>query len=267
MSSGLGRNITMTRKIPFDAIENFRDFGDYAVGDRRLKRGLLYRSANQSEATEADLEAMRALGLSVIVDLRRPNERERSPSRRWRDFAATVIENDLGHEEEDPWHTFIKASDLSPGAFTDYMVDYYRDAPFVDRHVDLYSRYFHALSETDGAVLIHCAAGKDRTGILAALTHHLAGVHEDDILADFLLTNDPLRFERRAPQFAAVIEEMTGRRPTQEAVITALGVEAHYLETAFAAIHEKHGTLDAYLRDVLGVDAARREAIAHKILD
>jgi protein-tyrosine phosphatase len=161
----------------------------------------------------------------------------------------------------------IRNSDLSARAFTDYMVDYYRDAPFVDRHVDLYSRYFHALSETDGAVLIHCAAGKDRTGILAALTHHLAGVSEEDIVADFLLTNDPHRFERRAPQFAAMLEEMTGRRPTQEAVFTALGVESHYLETAFAAIHEQHGTLDAYLRDVLGVDDARREAIAHKILD
>lgn len=257
----------MTRKIAFDAIENFRDFGDYPVGGRRLKRGVLYRAAHQSEATEADLEAMRALGLSVIVDLRRPNERERSPSRRWEGFDGLVIQNDMGHAEEDPWHVFIRNSDLSPKAFTDYMVGYYREAPFVDRHVDLYSRYFHALSEIDGAVLIHCAAGKDRTGILAALTHHLAGVHEDDILHDFLLTNDAERFERRAPQFAAVVEEMTGRRPTQEAAITALGVEAHYLETAFAAIHEQHGTLDAYLEDVLGVDAARRAAIAHRILD
>ena len=257
----------MTRKISFDAIENFRDFGDYAAGDRRLKRGRLYRSAHQAEATEADLEALRALDLSVIVDLRRPNERERSPSRRWQGFAATVIENDMGQEEEDPWHLFIKGSDLSTAAFTGYMVDYYRDAPFVDRHIDLYSRYFHALSETDGPVLIHCAAGKDRTGILAALTHHLAGVKEEDIVADFLLTNDPHRFERRAPQFAAMLEEMTGRRPSREAVITALGVEAHYLETAFAAIHDRHRSLDAYLEDVLGVDAARREAITHRILD
>lgn len=257
----------MTRKLAFDAIENFRDFGDYPVGDRRLKRGVLYRAAHQSEATEADLEAMRALGLSVIVDLRRPNERERSPSRRWEGFDGLVIQNDMGHAEEDPWHVFIRDSDLSPQAFTDYMVGYYREVPFVDRHVDLYSRYFQALSEIDGAVLIHCAAGKDRTGILAALTHHLAGVHEDDILADFLLTNDAERFERRAPQFAAVVEEMTGRRPTQEAAIAALGVEAHYLETAFAEIHRQHGTLDAYLEDVLGVDAARRAAIAHRILD
>ena len=257
----------MTRKITFDAIENFRDFGDYAAGNQRLKRGLLFRAAHQSEATDADLEAMRALGLAVIVDLRRPNERERSPSRRWNGFDGLVIENDLGHAEEDPWHVFIKDSDLSAGAFTDYMVDYYREAPFVDRHVDLYSRYFAALAETEGAVLIHCAAGKDRTGILAALTHHLAGVSEEDILADFLLTNDPARFERRAPQFAAAVEEMTGRRPTRDAVITALGVEARYLETAFGAIHEKHGSLDAYLREVLGVDNVRRQAIVHRLLD
>jgi len=257
----------MTRKITFDAIENFRDFGDYAAGERRLKRGRLFRAAHQSEATEADLAAMQALGLEVIVDLRRPNERERSPSRRWQGFDGLVIENDLGNAEEDPWHVFIRNSDLSAKAFTDYMVAYYQDAPFVDRHVDLYSRYFQALSETDGAVLIHCAAGKDRTGILAALTHHLAGVSEDDLVADFLLTNDAERFERRAPQFADVVQEMTGRRPTPDAVITALGVEAHYLETAFGAIHARHGSLDAYLEDVLGVDAARREAIAHKILD
>lgn len=256
----------MTRRIAFDAIENFRDFGDYAAGGRRLKKGLLYRAAHQAEATDADLEAMKALGLTVIVDLRRPNERERSPSRRWRDFAATVIENDMGQAEEDPWHVFIRESDLSPRAFTDYMTGYYAEAPFVDRHIDLYGRYFAALAGTDGPVLIHCAAGKDRTGILAALTHHLAGVSEDDILADFLLTNDPARFERRVPMLTEHIRELTGRTPSQEAVITALGVEAHYLETAFAAVHARHGSLDAYLRDVLGVDDARREAIHDRLL-
>ena len=80
----------MTRHIRFDAIDNFRDFGDYAAGARRLKRGLLYRAANQAMATEADLEKLAGLNLSVIVDLRRANERERSPSRRWDGFAAEV---------------------------------------------------------------------------------------------------------------------------------------------------------------------------------
>ncbi|ATQ40947.1 tyrosine-protein phosphatase [Caulobacter mirabilis] len=256
----------MTRKLAFDGIENFRDFGDYAAGSKRLKQGVLYRSAHQAEASDADLESMRALGLTVIVDLRRPNERRRSPSRRWQGFAAEVIENDVGDEHDDPWHDFLRTSDLSAQAFHDYMVDYYREAPFVGRHVDLYSRYFQALARTDGAVLIHCAAGKDRTGILAALTHHLAGVHEDDIVSDYLLTNDPQRFERRIPLMRAVIKENTGRETSDEALIAALGVETRYLETAFAAIHAEHPSLDDYMEKVLGVDAAARAVIEAKIL-
>ena len=257
----------MTRILPFEGVENFRDFGGYAAGSRQLKRGLLYRSAHHGNATETDLQAMRDLGLAVIVDLRRPNERQRDPCRRWEGFAATLIENDIGQVEDDPWHLFIANSDLSQESFRRYMVDYYRDAPFVERHVDLYTRYFQALAKADGGVLIHCAAGKDRTGILAALTHHLAGVSEDDLVEDFLLTNDPGRFERRVPVMMQVMKDLTGRTPSQAAVRTALGVEAHYLETAFAAIHEKHGSLDAYLERELGVDDRARQAIHDRILE
>jgi protein-tyrosine phosphatase len=257
----------MTRILPFEAVENFRDFGGYDAAGRRLKSGLLYRSAHHGNATPADLAAMRGLGLATIVDLRRPNERERDPCRRWEGFAANVIENDIGKVEDDPWHLFIASSDLSEQAFRDYMVEYYREAPFVERHVDLYSRYFQALAATDGPVLIHCAAGKDRTGILAALTHHLAGVGEDDLVEDFLLTNDPGRFERRVPVMMQVMKDLTGRTPTEAAVRTALGVETRYLETAFAAIHARHGSLDAYLERELGVDDAARQAIHDRILD
>jgi len=258
---------SIPRILPFEAVENFRDFGGYDARGGRLRPGLLYRSAHHGNATEADLAAMRDLSLAVIVDLRRPNERRRDPCRRWEGFAATVIENDIGEEHDDPWRLFIKNSDLSEEAFRQYMVDYYREAPFVERHLDLYSRYFQALAKTDGPVLIHCAAGKDRTGILAALTHHLAGVGEDDLIADFLLTNDPGRFERRVPVMMQHMKDLTGRTPTEGAVRTALGVEAHYLETAFAAIHERHGSIDAYLERDLGVDEAARQAIHDRILD
>src|SRR5690349_9763424 len=140
----------MTRRIAFEAIDNFRDFGDYAAGPRRLKRGLLYRSASQSRATDADLERLGGLGIQVIVDLRRSNEREREPSRRWSGFAAQVIENDIGQESADEWHTFIATSDLSVASFRAYMLDYYRKAPHQARHLDLYRRYFQALAHSEG---------------------------------------------------------------------------------------------------------------------
>jgi protein-tyrosine phosphatase len=256
----------MTRHIAFEAIHNFRDFGGYPARGRMLKSGLLYRSANHAHATDADLQKLAAMDLAVIVDLRRPNEREREPCRRWEGFAAQVIDNDIGEERDDEWRDFIMSSDLSVESFRRYMLDYYRLAPFWTRHLDLYSRYFRALAESDGPILVHCAAGKDRTGILCALTHHVAGVHDDDILADYLLTNDPERMARRLPFMRDHIREISGKTPSDEAMLTGMGVEAQYLEQAFAVIREAHGSLDGYLEQALGLDAALRERIHARLL-
>lgn len=257
----------MTRHIPFDGIENFRDFGDYAAGPKRLKTGLLYRAAGQSRATDADLEKMAALGLSVIVDLRRSNERQKEPSRRWTGFAVQVIENDIGQDTADEWSSFIQTSDLSVQSFTDYMMEYYRQAPFQRRHIDLYTRYFRALAESEGPILVHCAAGKDRTGIICALTHHVAGVHDDDIRADYLLTNNPERMIARLPMMREHVAETTGGRvPTDEALLTAMRVEAEYLDMAFKVMTEAHGSLDGYLDEALGLDADLRGRIHDRLL-
>jgi len=259
----------MTRHIRLEAVENFRDFGDYpTTSGRRLKRGRLYRSASHGRATDADLAAIEALALAVVVDLRRPGERERDPSRRPAGFRGQVIVNDEGEgADADPWWTFIRSCDLSEAAFRGYLLDYYREAPFTSRHIDLFSRYFRALAEADGPVLIHCAAGKDRTGVLAALTHHIAGVHQDDIVEDYLLTNNPERMAARAPMVAELIAKETGRAPTDAAIRAAIGVEAEYLAEAFHAIEAEHGGVDAYLEGVLGVDAALRAKLEAALLE
>ena len=257
----------MTRHIPFDGIDNFRDFGDYAAGPRRLKRGLLYRAANQSRATDADLQKLADMGLSVIVDLRRSNEREREPSRRWDGFAAQVIENDIGQDTADEWSTFIAGSDLSVESFHDYMRNYYRALPGQRRHIDLYTRYFRALAETTGPILVHCAAGKDRTGVICALTHHLAGVHDDDIIEDYLLTNNQERMVARLPTMREHVGQASGGRiASDQALLTAMRVEAEYLEEAFRVMREGHGSLDGYLDDVLGLDPELRARIHDRLL-
>ena len=257
----------MTRHIALEGVDNFRDFGDYpAAGGRRLRRGTLFRSASHSRATDADLERLAALEIAVVVDLRRREEREREPSRRPANFAGVVIANDTSHDE-DSWRNHIASAKLTAESFRAYLVDYYRAAPFDERHIDLFARYFQALAEAEGPVLIHCAAGKDRTGILAALTHHLAGVHPDDIAADYLLTNDPERMARRLPLVSQAIQEVSGRAPDEAAVMTAMGVDTLYLDTAFAAIAERFGGLDTYLEQALGVTPAAREAVAARLLD
>ena len=249
----------------FDALDNFRDYGDYAAGERRIRPGRLFRSAHQARASEADRRRMAELGITTIVDLRRPSERREQPSRRPLGFAGTVIETDHDDGGEAPHITFLKESDLTEASGRAFMTDVYRRLAFEPAHLDLFARYFRALGESDGAVLIHCAAGKDRTGMLAALTHHLLGVGRDDMVADYMLTNTAVDLAGRAPAIARQLEAMTGRKASHAAVVAFIGVEPVYLETALDAIADRHGSVEAYLEQALGVDAGLRDRIGARL--
>lgn len=257
----------MTGRIHrFDALDNFRDYGDYAsAAGRRIAGGRLFRSAHHARASDADLARLADLGLAVIVDLRRPGERRDQPSRRPPGFTGLVIESDHDDGREAPHITFLKTADLTVDAGRRFMTDTYRALPFEPAHLDLFRRYFSALAGADGPVLIHCAAGKDRTGLLAALTHHLLGVHPDDMIEDYLLTNTAVDLAGRAPGIARQLEAMTGRPAAHDAVVAFLGVEAVYLETALTGIAERAGSIDTWLERSLGVDAAMRDRIGERL--
>jgi len=256
----------MTRHIDFDGIENFRDFGGYdtALG-RPVKRGLLYRSANHAYATDADLARMADLGLAAIVDLRRTEERTREPSKRWPGFGAAVVENDILSDHAD-WAQSMKDVEVNAQWFLDDGMGYYRRAPFEPRHIDLYSRYFRMLADADGAIVVHCVAGKDRTGLICALTHHVLGVHPDDIMADYLLTNDESRIARKINFLGPWLRDTVGKTVDEAGLRVAVSVNAAYLETALSVIREAHGSLDGYLSEALGVDAALRERLQARLL-
>lgn len=254
----------MSTTPTFEGVHNFRDFGGYAAGARRVRRGLLFRSANHAQASDADLEALAALRLATIVDLRRPHERKRDPSRRWRDFATAVIDNDHGDPppgEDDPYHLMLRRPDLSVAVIHDWNLRYYREAPFEPRHIDLFTRYFAALSAGTGPVLIHCAIGRDRTGILAALTQHILGVHPDDIVHEYLLTNANPRLAERTPDLIKFVTAHFGRTPDAEIIHALTHIQAELLATAFAHIAAAYGSLDAYVEKALRIDARSRDAI------
>jgi protein tyrosine/serine phosphatase len=256
------------RMWTLDGVENFRDFGGYpTAAGRRLRDGRLFRSAHHGTASDDDLARFDALGLQVFVDLRRPSERERNPNRYGPRFAARVINNDEGDKPLDDFHSHMLTSDHSVESMREFMRTYYRHAPFEPRHIDLYHRYFAALAEAEGPVLIHCAAGKDRTGLLAALTHRLLGVGEEDTLADYLLTNDHARFEKRAPLFAAWVHDLTGRTPSREAIFAGMGVDAEYLHIAFDAIEARYGSVEGYLELALGIDSLLKARIEERLLE
>jgi protein tyrosine/serine phosphatase len=250
----------MQRMIRLEGVGNLRDFGGYSTAcGRGLKGGRFFRAGHQAQATDADLEALAGLKLAVIVDLRRTDERERQPNRRWDGFDAAVITSDLGDIDRG-WEYALPGNDPTPEFFDTMMMAWYQRAPFGPRMTWLYARYFKAMAATDGGVLIHCAAGKDRTGLLAALTHHLAGVRREDLIEDYLLTNSAPSQVQMAPRIGQIIEKLTGKAPSEEAVRVAMGVRAQYMQAALDAIEARYGSIDAYLEQALGVDAATRRA-------
>ncbi len=257
----------MTTKIEFEGIDNFRDFGGYrTAGGAQVKAGRLFRSANHAYATDSDLAALRDLGVEVIVDLRRRREREREPSRRWDGFAGHVIENDIDGTYLDWAEALTSAKSVNADWFYQDSLSYYRRAPHEPRHVDLFRRYFQTLAEKDGALVVHCAAGKDRTGMICALTHHIAGVHRDDTLADYLATNDETRMAKKIGFLGPWIKELTGLTLDEAALRQAVSVNEAFLVEAFKAMEDQHGDVDTYLRDVLGVDSDLRGRIEARIL-
>jgi protein tyrosine/serine phosphatase len=256
----------MTRRVPFSGIQNFRDFGGYKAGDRELKRGVLYRSAQHTFASDEDLAKLREMNLHAIVDLRRPSERERRPSKRWDDFNVTLIEAGDEYESDVRWEEFIHTSDHSADSFRWYLTEFYKSAPLAPRHIELFSRYFDTLSRADGPMLVHCAGGKDRTGMICALTHAFAGVHEDDIFSDFLETNNSVDMDVIGPQWAKDICAECGREPPVENLRVAMSVEPGYLHAAFNVMRASHGSIDGYIEKALGVDDKKRAAIEARIL-
>ena len=121
------------RIIPFDGLTNFRDFGGYRAGTGRLATGRLFRSASHALATERDLERLAGMGITTVVDLRRPTERERQPSRRWSGFQGLVVENDDQSEGSRAWDTFMSQWDFSQEAYRSFLLDYYAEAPLLPR--------------------------------------------------------------------------------------------------------------------------------------
>ena len=146
------------------------------------------------------------------------------------------------------------------------MVRLYEGIPFRANLVFMLRRYFEVLGRTESPSLVHCVAGKDRTGFAVALAQHVLGVSQDDIVEDYVLTNRAGNIEARIAAGATQIRAHRGNI-SDETIRTLMGVEADYLVTAFDHAAARHGSMDAYLAEVIGVNAATRDGLRRTYLD
>lgn len=257
--------IVAHRHIPLEGTPNFRDFGGYVNSDGRFVRwGRLYRSGMLSALTESDLVHFESLGIGLVCDFRRDEEREREPSR-WPQQALPRVEA-LPLAPGNLAVTFknLRRSEANLGVSD--VVEAMRaiNREFVLEHTAVYSRLMQLVleSEPDKAVLIHCAAGKDRTGFGAAIILAALGVSEETIMRDYMMTAEYFIVEQE-------ITKMTARHslPFPPSIIApVVAVRREYLQAAFDTIRNEYGDMDSYLKAGLGFGADAKAVLQARLL-
>src|ERR1700674_1140284 len=238
------------RHLNLAGASNFRDLGGYPGRDGRAVRWRpIFRSKHLGPLTEADIEVLRPLGLKSAFDFRGTEERVAAIC-----GLAEIAVHSLPIEPTVVAALRARLADgvpLSSADALDVMQEAYRN--YCRYNTPSFRALFAHLLEDRAPLVIHCTAGKDRTGFACALILHVLGVPDDLIAEDYLLTN---RFYRGDP---------TASSDLPEEVRQALAsVEASFLAAAFEVIHADYGNLETYFSDGLGLatrERARLEAI------
>jgi protein-tyrosine phosphatase len=251
---------------PLEGVLNFRDFGGYdGAGGGTVVTGKLFRTASFAEATAKDIAWLAGLDAKFVVDLRRPEERTEMPNL-WPEAHLRVITNDEGYKELPPHIGVLMETDLTADAVRAYMTSAYAHYPYEPRYVALFKAWLHGLANEGGPAIVHCAAGKDRTGVACMLVLTALGVDRDTITTDYELTNVAVDLEARMPMIRQRISERRGTEVSAEAIRPMLGVHRDYLASAYDAIEKKYGDVPAYMNAVLGVDEAMVAKLRERFL-
>jgi protein-tyrosine phosphatase len=247
-------------------IHNLRDYGGYpVVGGGRVRTGVLLRSGQHMEASDDDLALVDALDIRTVIDLRGTSEREGFPCRRHPNFAGQVIVYEGETANSPPHEGGGGRVAMTPEKARERMLAVYTRMSVNPAMIWVFREYFKALDQGEGGSLVHCFAGKDRTGIAASLLLHVLGVHHDDIVSEFLLTNDaPTRHVLERQSLPRMEAHYGAIDP--EALHNLMGVLPEYIETYLAKVTQDHGSLDTYLTTILDVDGPRKERLRTKLV-
>jgi protein-tyrosine phosphatase len=247
------------RVLPLQGGNNFRDLGGYATRDGRVVSwGKLYRSGAMNGLTDSDYTYLSGLGIRVVCDFRDRNERRQSPTDWQGNPMPRRYARDYDLDTAGLLGSFA-APGLTPDRARTVFAQFYGEVP--ERFADHYRDMFTELLRGEAPLAFNCSAGKDRTGVAAALILSALGVPREQIIEDYLLSNQHYKPDTRS----AGGDDATSRflRALDPQVLKILmGVEAGFLEAAFKAMEEKHGSVEGYLEQRLGVDAAGRRHLA-----
>lgn len=228
----------LTKQVEFEEIYNFRDMGGLRAADgKQVKEGVLFRCGELGHATTNDIEQLKELNIQLIFDYRDDREAELVPT-----ASIEGIENlripastNLNYQSKSIEEMLKSEMWQQENALGQFYADMLFQNPS-------YRALLTRIHEKQVPLVHHCTAGKDRTGVGAALIYLILGVSEEDIIEEYLLTNQATA--TKPPVWMIKMKaEMKGYEKAFEHMA---GVKAIYLETALERIKSEYGTYEAY---------------------
>ncbi|WP_137596872.1 tyrosine-protein phosphatase [Paucilactobacillus kaifaensis] len=258
------------RLLPIQNGHNFRDLGGYTTTDgHTVKWGHLIRSGHLNTLDQHDLDILDRLQVKYDLDFRAPEEITSQPDRVPLGAAYTSLpvfqtdETDASHSQEQIMAEYSGSSD----AGYNHMLDVYRDMVTTPQAKKSYQAFFsHLLGNSDhNAVLFHCTAGKDRTGMGAVFLLSALNVDRPTIIRDYLLTNSVTKnyVESRIKK----IKQAGLSTAFAENTRALSTVSPDYINTALAEIDNQYGSVNNYLHQYLEISADQMKDLQKLYLD
>ena len=265
----LANDLAAERVIHLEGTTNTRDIGGYQTSDLRTVRwGQIIRSENLSRLSADDFRKLEDLGVKTVIDLRTDREHDESPTVWQGDNPPQFFHfpiGDVKHEWFRAQRRMMRDNRFTEEESLDHMVSGYRMI------ADVGPPSYRALMElvlepSNWPILIHCNAGKDRSGVAVALILEALGVDRETVMDEYLLTNQVGRSQQKAELLARESSKYRGvgrrnRSPSAGAWYPIVGVRAEMLEAFYASVDEQYGSMNAFLSE-LGVDREARSALA-----
>jgi protein-tyrosine phosphatase len=262
--------------IRLKTLTNTRDLGGLrGAGGKTVKDKLILRSGELEKASEEDLRILyEDHNLRTVIDLRNKTEATQKPDRLYKDieyvFHPILTEAQMGmtHEEETDAETseyvfvsrIIKAQNGIP-FMKDIYLNFITDAFCLDQYSKLMSLF---ATENRGALLYHCSVGKDRVGMATYFLLEMLGVSENDIIEDFMLTNDCIE-ESVVKKIQHLSKRITDPR-LEETYRELFQVRKDYIETVMNAIQDRYGSFENFRKEGLHVSDQLKERLREKYL-
>ncbi len=268
-ASGALADPAQQRLLALEGGRNFRDVGGYPAADgRQVRWGALYRSGTLYALTERDYALLSERTIAVVADLRSVEEQASEPTR-WQAGEVEILSWSYSQREAlQQMGKYFSRENLSADDIEELTLEMYRRMP--EQQAAHYSAVFDQLADNRVPLLLHCSGGKDRTGLGIALVLTALGVPRDIILEDYALS---ARYQE-IPVLEG--EDSKAGADGAHAALAALGPEVlaplldsrpEYLENAFAAIEEQHGSVMNYIRGELQVSEEELARLQQNLLE